>query len=187
LHDAGVPVSWRRCSTGESEIDPQHYASRSEYRPPAAWYRRLNTIGIVFTSLGLAPRHAVTLEVRGRSSGKTRRLPILVTPHEGFDYLVALAGESQWVRNVRADAGRAVIRRRRARQVRLEELPVEDRAEVLTAYLAAARKRSSAASYARQARFYFGLDPDPSPGDIVAIAPYYPVFRIVPIEDEVTA
>ena len=73
-------------------IDPQDYSERTEYRPPAPWYRRLNRIGVPLTSLGLAPRDAVTLEVQGRSSGKPRRVPILRTTYQGADYLVALAG-----------------------------------------------------------------------------------------------
>jgi len=101
-------------------MKPQNYAARTAYRPPAAWYRRTNWLGVLLTSAGLAPRDAVTLQVRGRTSGKARRVPILRTRHQGADYLVALAGESQWVRNVRAADGRAIIRHRGARSVHLE-------------------------------------------------------------------
>src|SRR6478609_11776897 len=103
-------------------MKPQDYSTRTRYRSPAGWYQRPNCLGVVLTSVGLAPRDAATLQVRGRSSGKIRRIPILRTRYEGSDYLVALAGESQWVRNVRAAHGQAVIRRRPASQVRLEEL-----------------------------------------------------------------
>ena len=88
--------------TTEAGMKPQDYSARTAYRPPAAWYRRTNGLGVLLTSAGLAPRDAVTLQVRGRTSGKARRVPILRTRYEGEDYLVALAGESQWVRNVRA-------------------------------------------------------------------------------------
>lgn len=160
-------------------MKPQDYSARTGYRPPAAWYRRLNWLGVLLTSLGLAPRDAVTLQVRGRTSGKLRRVPILRTRYHGDDYLVALAGESQWVRNVRAAHGHAVIRRRVARQARLEELPVEERAEIIAEYLRAGQRRSGSEANADQARFYFGLDPDPRAHDIDAIAGFYPVFRIV--------
>ena len=83
-------------------MKPQDYSARTAYRVPAAWYRRLNGLGVLPTSLGLAPRDAVTLHVRGRTSGKVRRVPILRTRYREEDYLVSLAGESQWVRNVRA-------------------------------------------------------------------------------------
>jgi glyoxylase-like metal-dependent hydrolase (beta-lactamase superfamily II) len=130
------------------------------------------------TTLGLAPRDAVTLEVRGRRSGRPRRIPILVTWYEGADYLVALAGESQWVRNVRAAGGEAVLRRRGARRVRLVEVPVEVRAPVLAAYLEAGRRRSGEPAAREQARWYFGLDEPPSPQSLAELAPRYPVFRV---------
>jgi hypothetical protein len=79
-------------------MNPQDYSRRTRYRPPAAWYRRVsNRLGVLLTSLGLAPQDAVTLEVRGRRSGKPRRTPVLRTPYRGQDFLVALAGESEWV------------------------------------------------------------------------------------------
>ncbi len=159
-------------------MKPQDYSARIEYRPPATWYRRLNWLGVLLTSMGLAPRDAVTLQVRGRTSGRLRRVPILRTRYRGEDYLVALAGESQWVRNVRAAKGQAVIRRRRARPVHLDELAPADRADVIAEYLRAGLRRSGAEANADQARCYFGLDPDPSIDDIRAIVDNYPVFRV---------
>jgi len=159
-------------------MKPQNYAARTTYRPPAAWYRRTNWLGVFLTSAGLAPRDAATLEVRGRRSGKVRRVPILRTRHQGADYLVALAGESQWVRNVRADGGRAVIRRRGSHGVHLKELTCDERPEIIAEYLRAGRRRSGAEAGAQQARFYFGLGPDPSIDDIRTIAEHYPVFRV---------
>jgi deazaflavin-dependent oxidoreductase (nitroreductase family) len=175
----GPPVDHPAGSEGEIEMNPQDYSHRSAYRPPAAWYQRLNWLGVPLTSLGLAPRDAVTLQVRGRKSGKPRRTPILRTPYRGADYLVALAGESQWVRNVRAAEGRAVIRRRTAHRVRLQELPPKERSEVIWEYLRRGRQRSGAKAAAKQARYYFGLSPDASVAEIRAIADYYPVFRVV--------
>jgi len=87
-------------------LRPQDYSANRRYRPPSRRYGRISRwVGVPLTSLGLAPRHAVTLEVPGRRSGKPRRNPVLVTPFEGEEYLVALAGESQWVRNLRAAHG----------------------------------------------------------------------------------
>jgi deazaflavin-dependent oxidoreductase (nitroreductase family) len=159
-------------------MKPQDYSARTAYRPPAAWYRRLNWLGVLLTSAGLAPHDAVTLEVRGRTSGKTRRVPILRTRHGGEDYLVALAGESHWARNVRAAQGRAVIRRRSAQPVHLQELPPAQRPEIIAEYLRAGRSRSGARAASDQARFYFGLDPDATTDDIARIADNYPVFRV---------
>lgn len=77
------------------------------------------------TSLGLAPTDAITVEVQGRTSGKQRRTPVILLEHEDHNYVVGLAGESDWVRNVKAADGAALIRRRGVRSVRLVELPVE--------------------------------------------------------------
>ena len=121
----------------------------------------------------------MTLQVRGRRSGKVRRVPVLRTRHHGADYLVALAGESQWARNVRAAGGRAVIRRRGSRPVHLEELACAERPEIIAEYLRAGQRRSGARRRARsKARFYFGLDADPSIDDIRSVAENYPVFRV---------
>ena len=82
------------------------------------------------------------------------------------------------MRNVRAAHGHAVIRRRQASQVRLQELAPADRGDILAAYLHAGGKRSGAKANAEQARYYFGLEPQATPADIAAIVDYYPVFRI---------
>lgn len=161
-------------------MNPQDYSRRTGYRPPAAWYRRINNrLGVLLTSLGLAPRDAVTLEVRGRRSGKPRRTPVLRTPYLGEDYLVALAGESEWVRNVRGTAGRAVIRRRGPRPVHLVEVPAEERPAIISEYLRRGAERGGSKVAAKQARYYFGVNADPSLEEIRAVADYYPVFRVV--------
>jgi hypothetical protein len=74
---------------------------------------------------------------------------------------------------------RAVIRRRNAHQVHLVEVPAEERPEVISAYLRRGVDRSGPKSAARQARCYFGMNPDPPPEEIQQAALYYPVFRIV--------
>lgn len=162
-------------------LHPQDYAREGSYRPPARWYRWLNPVGVPLTTLGLAPRDAVTLQVRGRRTGRPRRIPILVTRHEGVDYLVALAGQSQWVRNVRAAGGEAILRRRGTRRVRLEEVPVAQRAPVLAAYLEAGRRRGGASAAREQAKWYFGLEQPPTPERLAELAPRYPVFRVTEV------
>lgn len=169
-------------------MNPQDYSRRTIYRPPAGWYRRVNnSLGVLLTSLGLAPRDAVTLEVRGRRSGRPRRTPVLRTRYQGADYLVALAGESGWVRNVRAAAGGAVLRRHGGRRVRLVEVPVEERPPVIAQYLRRAAERGGAEAAAKQARHYFGVDPDPTPEQLRAVAGYYPVFRVVYVGEAAAA
>lgn len=158
---------------------PQDYSQRIAYRRPAAWYARLsNWLGVALAASGFAPRGVVALAVRGRRSGRIRRVPVVRVRDHGHDYLVALAGESQWVRNVRAAGGEAVLRRGRARRVHLDELRPQERADVIAAYLRAARERGGDRSAQRQARSYFGLDADPSRDAVAAVVDFYPVFRV---------
>lgn len=159
-------------------MHPQDYSAREQYRRPSEWYRRLNWLGVALASAGLVPRGVVVLEVRGRRSGRRRRVPVVRTRHAGADYLVSLAGESQWVRNVRAADGHAVIRRVRSRSARLVEVPRGDRPPIIAAYLQAGRDRGGEDTLANQARFYFGIEPDADLDDIREVAAHYPVFRI---------
>ena len=158
-------------------MHPQNYSARTSYRRPAAWYVRGQGLGVWMTSHGLAPRGAVTLEVAGRRSGEPRRTPVLLTRVDGQDYLVSLAGESQWARNVRAAEGRAVLRRRGDRPVCLVELPPSERAPVLAAYIDREGKASAKVA-ARTAQYYVGLGPEPSLEQLGGVAGFYPVFRV---------
>jgi hypothetical protein len=82
-----------------------------------------NAVTAALAGAGLSPRRLVVLEVRGRLSGRTRTLPIVVADCGGDRYLVSMLGPDQeWVRNVRAAGGRALLRHRRREAVRLEEV-----------------------------------------------------------------
>jgi deazaflavin-dependent oxidoreductase (nitroreductase family) len=162
-----------------NRLGPQDYSSRVGYRPPARWYAWLNAhLGAVLGRLGLLPPDVVSLEVVGRTSGAVRRTLVVLTRHRGSTYLVALAGESQWVRNVRAADGHAVLRRGSAHPVRLVEIAMADRPPVLAAYLSQAERRGGRNARARQAESYFGLPSRPSTDDLAGVAAYYPVFLV---------
>lgn len=124
---------------------------------------------------GILPRRWVTLEVTGHRSGRIRRFPLGMADWEGNWYLVPMLGERcQWVRNVRAADGRAVIRRRRAVRCRLVELPEAERPAVLRRYLLKVPG----------ARPHIPVRPDAPEADFAAIAPRYPVFLVVPDSTE---
>lgn len=158
-------------------MKPIDYSGRTPYRRPPAWYLRGQGLGVFLTSRGWAPTGAHTLEVVGRRSGQPRRTPVLLTGVGGRKYLVSLAGESEWVRNLRAAGGAAVLKRRGSRAVRLVELPPEERPPVIAAYISR-EGRASARQAARTARYYFGLGPTPALEEVAAVARYYPVFRV---------
>ena len=75
---------------------------------PHALARFMNRLSSVQFRTGvLAPSHWVTLEVRGRSTGRVVSLPVVVADYDGDRYLVSMLGEdANWVKNVRAAGGR---------------------------------------------------------------------------------
>ena len=98
----------------------------------ARWWARL--WARVFR-LGVLPRRWVTLEVRGRTSGRVTAFPLGMADVDGHWYVVSMLGECNWVANVRAAGGDVVLRRRRRRPVHLVEVPVERRGPILRRYV----------------------------------------------------
>jgi hypothetical protein len=71
----------------------------------------VNRAWAAVVSSGVASNLYATLEVTGRKSGRTVSLPVVVAVVDGERYLVSMLGEHvQWVQNVRAAGGRAVLR-----------------------------------------------------------------------------
>ena len=101
---------------------------------PAA--RRFARLWASVFGLGLQPRRWVTLEVTGRRSGRVARFPLGMADWHGQWYLVSMLGEGcNWVQNVRAADGRAVLRRRRTVTCQLAEVPVAERPAIIRRYL----------------------------------------------------
>ena len=121
-------------------------------------------------SLGLTPSDTVMLEVNGCRSGRAHPTAVTWVEQDGERYPVSPRGESEWVRNVRAAKGDALIRHRGQQQVRLLAVPVEQRPPILQAYL---RKT------ARATRKHFGLDREAAIEEFERIAARHPVLRIV--------
>lgn len=153
------------------------YAERTMYRRPGRLRRQMNRVVAWLAGLGLTPVNTVRLEVTGRRTGRLHAFAVTTATWHGERYLVSLAGESDWVRNLRAADGRAVIRHRYPTRVRTEEIPVRQRAPVLGAYL---EKRALSKSPSRSARDYFGVEPHPPIEDLERIAERYPVFKVTP-------
>ncbi len=119
--------------------------------------------------MGLFPKRWVTLEVPGRVSGKVMSCPLGMADVDGRWYLVSMLGECNWVANVRAAGGRAVLRRRTGRTVRLQEVPVEHRAPILHRYVVKVPG----------GRPHIPVGRGRPVEDFVAIADRYPVFEVV--------
>jgi deazaflavin-dependent oxidoreductase (nitroreductase family) len=110
-----------------------------------------------------------TLEVTGRKSGRTHSLPVVITIVGGERYLVSMLGENvQWVQNVRASGGRAVLQSGKQEEIHLEEVPTAERAPILKAYL----------RRAPGARPHVPVDKDAPLAEFEKIASAFPVFRI---------
>jgi hypothetical protein len=101
------------------------------------WIARiLNRATATVASLGVASNYLVTLEVIGRKSGRVSSLPLVMAIVDGERYLVSMLGDDvQWVLNVRAAGGKAVLRSGGREEIQLEEVAVDQRAPILKAYL----------------------------------------------------
>ena len=131
----------------------------------------LNWCSAVVHALGVSPDYLVTLEVKGRRSGRIIRLPLVMVVVEGERYLVSMLGvNAAWVRNVKAAGGNVILRHGRREKVRLEEVPSNQRAPVLKAYL----KRAPGA------RPHLPVDKDAPLSKFEQISSQFPVFRVVP-------
>lgn len=120
---------------------------------------------------GIMPGRAAELRVRGRRSGKVIAFPVVIAGYEGGRYLVSMLGDDvNWVRNVRAAHGAAVLAHGRRERVRLEEVSAEERAPILRRYL----------QLAPGARPHIPVTPQAPLADFEKISGDYPVFRIRP-------
>ena len=140
------------------------------YHPPSAFVKAMNAFVGRLASWGLIPGGTALLQVKGRRSGQTRSTAVTWVDHDGQRYLVAPRGNTEWVRNVKAAGGQVVLKRRKSEQLRLQEVPVEQRAPIIEAYL----KKT-----ARVTKREFGIEPDAPSDEFQRIAPDHPVFRIV--------
>lgn len=119
----------------------------------------------------LTPPILLTLQVRGRQSGRLHDTVLAPISYRGEQYFVSMLGEaSEWVRNARAADGEAFVLRGRPRPVRLTEVPPEARAPILKGF----------AEVATSGRHHLPVPPTAPVADFEAIAADYPVFRIDP-------
>lgn len=114
---------------------------------------------------------AAVLDVRGRISGATVHVPLATVRYRGSWYLVSMLGEqSNWVRNVRAAGGSAVLTHGRRRPVRLVEVPVAERAPIIRRYL----------TFALGARPHIAISWRAPLSAFEQVAGHYPVFQVTP-------
>jgi len=151
---------------------------------PTLLGRRHNAAWSWLVSTGVLPEKwpgepvcgSTSLEVVGRRSGKPRVNVVTWVEHDGGRYFVAMLGpRSDWVRNIEAAGGEAVLRHRDRKRVRLEPVPVEESAPIIRQWY---RRTWQSTLH------HLGLQPDADMAEFERIAPHHPVYRIVPQPEE---
>ncbi len=134
------------------------------------WIARiLNRATAAVASSGVTSNYLVTLEVTGRKSGRIVSLPVVLAVVDGQRYLVSMLGENvHWVHNVRAAGGRVALRSGGREEIQLEEVPADQRAPILRAYL----------QRAPGARPHVPVNKDAALAEFGKIAAQFPVFRV---------
>lgn len=134
------------------------------------WFARMqNRVSAAVYGAGIWPKRAAALDVVGRRSGRIVTFPVVIADLEGGRYLVSMLGErANWVRNLRADDGRAVLRHGRREAVRLEEVPIAQRPPILRRYL----------EVAPGGRPHIPVDRESPREQFEQVAAQIPVFRI---------
>ena len=156
-------------------MERTHTLDRWLYRGgrPNRLARLVNGASARLAAAGIGPAQLVMLEIAGRRTGKTISFPVVVADYQGERYLVSMLGEgTNWVRNVRAANGRAVLRRGHREVVQLQEVDTGQRAAILRRYL----------ECAPGARSHIPVDRGASLHEFERIAAQYPVFHISVVE-----
>jgi deazaflavin-dependent oxidoreductase (nitroreductase family) len=110
--------------------------------------------------------------VKGRRSGRLFSTLVTWAEYDGDRYLIVMPTEEpQWVKNMRADAGRVTLRHgRHARHVVLREVSQEQRAPILQVWY-------QTTSMSSHPRHHFGIASDAGIEEFERLAESHAVFR----------
>lgn len=123
--------------------------------------------------LGLPPQSWVALRVRDRVSGRIRQDAVVIPTVASQRYVVSMFGTiSDWVQNLDAANGEAVISHGGSVRVRLIKVAPDERAGILQEYV----------RVASSGRKHFPLPVGAPLTEFAAIASQYPVYRIETIQ-----
>lgn len=124
-------------------------------KPPWLTVKIFNRLAMA-TGLG----DSETLTVTKRGSGEPQHIPVVTVEVGGTRYLVSTRGESQWVKNVRANPTVTLTNKSGAKHYAASETPVAERPPILTAY----QKKAG-----RVVVGYFRKLPDPADHPVFAL------------------
>lgn len=116
----------------------------------------------VFNRIAMATgvSNSETLSVTKRGSGEPQHIPVVTVDVGGIRYLVSTRGESQWVKNVRANPTVTLTTKSGAKTYVAREMPAPQRQPILTAYQHKA---------GRAVDGYFRKLPDPADHPVFAL------------------
>ena len=178
-------VAWVRCRQAQHWAGMRCQPTTGEDGAGEA-VRQLPTVAIpewLSESFRAAAESCLGHRVRGWDRAETSRgagdpgaaqrpghlVPVAIADFEGELYLVSMLGANvNWVRNLNAAGGRAVLRHGRRESVHLEEVEPGARAPILRRYL----------QVAPGARPHITVDRTAPLTEFARIAADYPVFRI---------
>ncbi|OBK36436.1 hypothetical protein A5658_00615 [Mycobacterium sp. 1245111.1] len=142
----------------------------ARYDEPNGVAKAANAVIRWLAEAGISIAGTRALRVRGRKTGRTRKVVVNVLAVGDVDYLVSPRGNTQWARNVRAAGAVEMGPGWRRRTLRATEVHDAAKPELLRRYLD---------------RWYWevkghiaGLTPDSSDDQVRAAAPSIPVFAL---------
>jgi deazaflavin-dependent oxidoreductase (nitroreductase family) len=146
----------------------------SEARPvfmqPNAMERFFNRLFGTLVGWGLGPSYNYLLQVEGRKTGRIYSTPVNVVDFNGKRFLVAPRGETQWVRNARAN-GRLYLKKGRTRlRYSLREIEDHEKPEILEEYLN---------RYKTTVQRYFPVAAGSTREAFLPLVTQYPVFELL--------
>ena len=136
------------------------------------WFTRnvFNPVVAGLTRLGISVWGSRVLEVRGRTSGEPRRVPVNLLRVGEARYLVSPRGHTQWVRNLRAAGQGRLLLGRKHEPFGASEIADADKEPILRAYLRRWKWEVGV--------FFGGVGAGSTDEELRAIAHKHPVFRI---------
>lgn len=141
---------------------------------PTLLGRWVGRLMIWWNGLSSSPGIVAILEVEGSILHPKSTVPLVVTTVGEKQYLVSMLGpKSNWIENVEAANGYAILRQGRPRSVRLMAIVPNERAPILKEYV----------RIATSGRKHFPVTADAPLSEFEAIAERYPVYRIDPVHN----
>src|SRR5271165_702227 len=124
-----VTCRLNRASRCGSCMPPSNSKIMAYLKPPWFTVKVFNRI-----AMATGVSNSETLTVTKRGSREPQKIPVITVDVGGTKYLVSTRGESQWVKNVRANPNVTLTNKSGTTGYVARETPEQDRQPILTAY-----------------------------------------------------